>query len=425
MIKFDLTVAGAYLFFITILLQNTVALAFVATGVAVPVSPFYAVKFLLLFAVAWLLLVTKTLPRLGSTERTALLIVLVVLLVTVAKGGGFQYEAGELEFYFVPILLFFVGRATAPFKNDQQMARLLMTLGILYVVLGTAYELIGQEALANGGLRVLLGERLNAVGRGDSPLINGLPENLWSFLPNGDRISRAFGALFEPLASAFFGVTLAFHLWEIHRRRVVAGAGLLAVAVTVLIGLSICRAVILGMILVFIASLIHKKGIIALPLWPVLVVSIAGVVLIFANLNTVLPFLDPSSGGHLAAYMNLNSGNSLISLFGNRFDSGVARGEESLYSTILFECGIVGLGCFVTWFVQLYFRIRKLIDYPYARAMFESMIVYIFASFTTEHWFAVSSCTLFWFLLGNNLTAIDQQNAGIDHESPAGAKALA
>ena len=423
MTRHNVAAIGAYLFFAAILLQNTAALAFVATGVDAPISPFYAVKFLLLLAAVWLLLVTRTLPRFGSTERMALVVIFVVLFATVVKGGGVQYEAGELEFYFVPILLFLVGRTTAPFRGDRQLAYFLMTLGILYAVLGTAYELIGRDALLNGGLKVLLGEKFNGIGRGND-VMNGLPMNFWFFRSDGTMVPRAFGALFDPLASAYFGATLVFYLWEAHRRKVVAGAGLLAAAIAVLIGLSFTRAMILGVIIVFLASLVHKKGIIAIPFWPVLVAGAVSVGLLVANLDRVIPFLDPSSGGHLSAYVKLDDTRNLISLFGHRFASGTPRGEESLYSTIFFECGIVGLGCFLTWFLHLYFRIRKLIGYPYARATFESLIVYMIASSTTEHWFAASSCTLFWFLLGNNLTAIDQEKARIDQDIRAGARAL-
>jgi hypothetical protein len=403
----DLSVAGAYLFFVVILVQNTAALALVSTGVAVPVSPFYEVKFLLLIAVVWLLLVTRTLPRIGSTEMTAVVTIFVVTALAVAKGGGVWYEADELKFYVVPIVLYFVGRATAPFKRDRQLAYFLMTLGILYVVLGTAYELIGRDALADAGLKALLGEKLNGIGRADE-LVNGLPINFWFFRSNGQMIPRAIGALFDPLASAYFGVTLFFYLWEMHRRRVVVGAGPLAAAVAVLIGLSLTRAMIFGIVVVFVASLLHKKGIAAMPLWPALVAGVVGVVTLAMNVDTIAPLLDPSSGGHLRAYLQLDVTNSLI---GHRFAGGAPRGYESLYSTIFFECGIVGLLCFLTWFVQLYFRMRKLVGYPFALAAFESLMVYLWASFTTEHLFASSSCGLFWFLLGNTLTCIDREKA--------------
>jgi hypothetical protein len=412
----DLSVAGAYLFFVVILVQNTAALALVSTGVAVPVSPFYEVKFLLLIAVVWLLLVTRTLPRIGGVEMTAVVTIFVVTALAVAKGGGVWYEADELKFYVVPILLYFVGRATAPFKRDRQLAYFLMTLGILYVVLGTAYELIGRDALADAGLKALLGEKLNGIGRADE-LVNGLPINFWFFRSNGQMIPRAIGALFDPLASAYFGVTLFFYLWEIHRRRVVAGAGYLAAAVAVLIGLTFTRAMILGIVIVFVASLLHKKGIAAMPLWPAIVAGVVGVVMLATNVDSIVPLLDPSSGGHLRAYLQLDVTSSLI---GHRFAVDAPRGEESLYSTIFFECGIAGLICFLTWFVQLYFRIRKLIGYPFARATFESLIIYLLASFTTEHLFASSSCGLFWFLFGNSLTAIDQAKANSGPEIHVG-----
>jgi hypothetical protein len=404
MTRADTSVAGAYLFFIVILVQSSIALLFVSTGADVPIEPFYAIKFLLLAFFVWLLLVTKTLPRFKPTEMTAAAIVFVVIALAVAKGGGVAYIADELKFYLVPVMIYFIGRIVAPFKDDRQLARFLMTLGFIYVVLGAAYVLIDRETLADIGLKALLGGKYSDLGRNNG-LWNGLPITFWFFRSGASPIPRAFGALFDPLASAYFGATLVFYLWEVHRRKVVAGAGLLAAAVAVLIGLSMTRAMILGIVIVFVASLLHKKGIGAMPLWPAVLAGAIGVVLLAANLDAIIPLLDPSSGGHLQAYLQLNVTNSFI---GQRFTDGAPRGEESLYSTIFFECGIVGLICFLTWFGQLYFLLRKLVAYPYARAAFESLLVYLLASFTTEHLFASSSCGLFWFLLGNNLTVIEQ-----------------
>ena len=416
----DISAFGAYLFFIVILAQNSVALVFISTGSAPPIEPFYAVKFLILAAVVWLLLVTRTLPRFKNTDLTALVIVVAVTALALLKGGGVSYEADELKFYLVPVVIYFVGRVTAPFKEDRQLAHFLMTLGIIYVVVGTAYMLIDRQTLADGGMKTLLGGKYGDVGRADG-LWNGLPLNFWFFRSGSSAIPRAFGALFDPLASAYFGATLALYLWEVQRRKVVAGAGLLAFAVAVFIGLTMTRAMILGIIIVFVASLLHRKGIAAMPLWPALLAGIAGVALLAANLNAIIPLLDPSTGGHLRAYLQLNVTNSFI---GQRFAAGAPRGEESLYSTIFFECGIAGLICFLSWFFQLYFRLRKLVAYPYARATFELLTVYLLASFTTEHLFALSSCGLFWFLLGNNLTAIEQEQLRKDPGIYVGARAL-
>ena len=80
------------------------------------------------------------------------------------RGGAFchadqrsrvGYAAEVLEFYYTPILLFLVGRTLASFRNDQQLAHFLTGLGIVYVVLGTAYELMGPQMLGNLRLRVL------------------------------------------------------------------------------------------------------------------------------------------------------------------------------------------------------------------------------------------------------------------------------
>jgi hypothetical protein len=412
MIQLNLSIVGAYLFFVAILLQGPMALIFVSTGLDLPVSPFYAAKFLLLIALLWLIFVTRTLPKLGRTEITAISVVMVITVLAFAKGAGLYYAADELKFYIVPFIVFFAGRAFVPFQSERQLAYFLMGIAALYVVLGASYEVIGREAFTDAGLKTLLAQKLGDVGRGSNEFVHGYPTNFWLFFRNGFMLPRAFGPLFDPLATAFFGVPLCLYLWEVHRRKAIAGAGFMAIAVMVILSLTLTRSIISGIVVVFLASRIWKRGIVAVPLWPALVLIIAfGAALamnVHAAISLVESTLDPSSIAHFEAYLKWDVGSSL---FGHRFANDAPRGQESLYLTIFFECGLAGLICFLIWFGHLYLRLRGLVGRPYARPAYESFVVYLFASLTTEHWFASTSGSLFWFLLGNTFGVIEEDEA--------------
>jgi hypothetical protein len=427
MTRADLSVAGAYCFFVAILLQGPVALVFISTGLDIPVSPFYAVKLLPLAAAVWLMLATRTLPRSGRTENIAIAIVLLIALLAVAKGTALYNVGDQLKFYMVPFVLFFVGRGLAPFRSERQLGLFLMVVAGLYVFFGISYELIGREALSDIGLKTLLSQKFSDVGRGSDEFVYGYPTNFWLFLNGGGiQIPRAFGALFDPLATAFFGMPLCFYLWEAHRRKAIAGAGLMAVAVALSISLTLTRSIIIGIALVSLASRLFKKGVATVPLWPAAVLFIAVAIGMAMNSHAAILLvessLDPSSIAHFEAYLKWDASTSLL---GHRFAYDAPRGEESLYLTIFFESGIAGLICFLTWFGHLYFRLRKSVDDPYARAAFESFVVYFVASFTTEHWFASTSGSLFWFLLGNTFTFAEERRVVVDRECRSAAGTLA
>lgn len=428
MTRADLSLAGTYCFFVAVLIQGIIALIFISTGLDIPVSPFYAVKFLLLAAGIWLIVATKMLPRFGNTEKLAAVIGLVIIILAVAKGTPLYYIADQLKFYMTPFILFFVGRSLVPFRSERQLAMFLMVVASLYVFLGLSYELIGRDALSDIGLKSLLSQKFSDVGRGSDEFVYGYPTNFWLFLNGGAiRIPRAFGALFDPLATAFFGMPLCLYLWEAHRRRAIAGAGFMVAVVAFSISLTLTRSIILGIVLVFLASRVFKKGIAAIPLWPAAIVFFV-VVAIGMTMNShaaillVESTLDPSSIAHFEAYLKWDASTNLL---GHRFAYDAPRGEESLYLTIFFESGIVGLITFLAWFAHLYCRLRNSISSPYVRAAFESFVVYFVASFTTEHWFAATSGSLFWFLLGNTLTVAEEHTFAVDLKPSFAARMVA
>jgi len=328
--------SAAYLFFMGILFQNTVALALVGSGLYVPLAVPYGAKYALLVCLIVFLLITKSVYRFGGTEKIALSIIIVVTGLAITRGGGIAYQANELRFYLGPLVLFLIGRSMAPFKSEKQVAVFIMTLGLIYVLLGLSYAGIERKTLLNGGMGLLLERKLSDIGRGQA-VFKGMPTNFYYFHGGTAVTERAFGALFDPLASAFFGATLLFYLLEIHKRRVLPWAGSLAFIVASLIVLSLTRSIIMGIAVVFFASWIHRKGIGAFPLWPVFLLLLLVGFFLVTNLKTVEPYLDPSSLAHLNAYLQLDH---KMVLLGGGMDKTHPRGAEGLYLTILKEYGV-------------------------------------------------------------------------------------
>lgn len=405
---------GMYLFFGALLLQNVVALSFLATGLPFPISAVYAVKYLLLLAIGCLLLVTKAFYRALWADKVTLAVLGAVLLLAVVRGGGIGYMAEELRFYLAPVAFYLIGKAAAPFLDSRQIGRFVVYVACLYVLIGFLFVLIDRDVLMDFGLRAFFHQKLSDIGRGDETN-NGLPTNFFYFPDQGGEIYRAFGAFFDPLVTAYFGAPLFFFLYETHRRRLVRHAGVLTALVGLLLMLTLTRAIVVGVAFVCLFSLVRKKGIAALPLWLALGVGGLGVVAAIFNLESLLSSLDPSSAAHLNAYLNFSVTTGLM---GSPPDPGATRGAESLYLTILLELGAGVLAVFIVWFASIYRKLLRLYELPYMRAALESMFVYLLASFTTEHWFVFTSGSLFWFLLGNIMSCAECSPGLRTHSTP-------
>jgi hypothetical protein len=393
---------GMYLFFGVLLLQNIVVLPFLATGLAFPISLVYAIKYVVLAAVGCLLLVTNDFYRTLWADKPVMAVLVVVLLLAAVRGGGFGYIAEELRFYLTPVAFYLIGKAAAPFLDERQIGRFVVFVAVLYVAIGLFFVVIDRQFLMDYGLRSFVHQKLNEAARGDETY-NGMPTNFFYFHTDGSVSNRAFGAFFDPLETAFFGGTLFFFLYETHRRKLVRYAGVLTLLVGLLLMLTLTRAIIVGVAFVLLFSLVRKRGIVALPIWLALAVGAVSVVAAVLNIQMLLMSLDPSTVGHLNAYRNVGITSALI---GSPPDPGAPRGSESLYLTILVELGVGALAVYVVWFVSIYRSLLREYELPFMRAGLESMFVYLVASFTTEHWFAFTSGSLFWFLLGDSFGRI-------------------
>jgi|GEM_PF-6330983 len=391
-----------YIFFLAILLQNTVSLSNVSLGLGISITAIYIVKDLLLVLLVCLILTTKTNYKFSNIDQVALLLAVFLIVKILIRGGGFYDIAMQMRFYLTPMILYFVGRNIVPFYQGRDIVRFVLIIGSVYAFLGLMFVLIDRDYLLQIGLGNLLSEKLGHFGREDA-VVEGFPINFYFNHADGGLTNRAFGALFDPLASAFFGAVLFFHLLESCRRTVSIVAKILAVAIGVLILLSITRAIIFGIILALLLFQFRKKEIRLVPATLIFFVLIILGAQKYGNIETFAGSLDPSTISHLYAYTKLDI-NSLM--LGDAYESGQARGAESIYLTILKEHGLGLLLLYLLWVFILYRWLRENYQFPFAYATSASLLVYALASLTTEHWFVLSSGAIFWFLLGNNVTAI-------------------
>jgi hypothetical protein len=404
---------GMYLFFAALLLQNLVVLSFLATGVAFSVSVIYGIKYVLMLLLVCLLFLSRNLYRVLVADKVLLAVIGVVLVMSLVRGGGSGYVAEELRFYLGPVAFYLIGKTAAPFMNERQVGYFVVFVGCLYVAIGFLFVLIDRNLLLEFGLKEFFRQKLSDIGRGDETF-NGLPNNFYFFREGASVIYRAFGAFFDPLVTAFFGASLLFFLYETYRRKLAKYAGLLTILVGVLMLLTLTRAIILVVAFVLVFSLVHKRGIAALPIWLALVFAGAAVIAVALNFESLLLSLDPSSVAHLSVYSNVGLTTSLI---GSPPDPASPRGAESLYLTIFMEFGIGALVVFVVWFTSIYRVLLRKYEQPYVRPALESMFVYLLASFTTEHWFIFTSGALFWSLLGNVMSNAER-NEKCNEEQP-------
>ena len=393
---------AVYFFFCALLLQNTVALSVTAAGLGLPVHTIYLVKELVLVFMVVLMLATKVVYKFSKVDRVALLLIAFLFADVIVKGGSIYDQAMQLRFYLTPLILYFLGRNLAPFRRQSDLTRFVIIISAIYVFLGFMYMLIDRETLLQIGLGQLLSEKLGHFGR-EGAVFGGLPINFYFYHQDGELTARAFGALFDPLASAFMGAVLFFYLIEIRRLTNNKLAGLLAAGVALIVVLTITRAIIIGVLIALILFQFRKKNLRYSAVFALTASFFIAGILIFVNVDSIINSLDPSTRAHLSAYLNLDTATIFM---GESSGAGEIRGAESLYLTILKEHGIVLLLFYLMWLQFIYSFLRKHYAYNYAFATVAAMIVYIMASLTTEHWFSSSSGALFWFLLGNTLTFI-------------------
>lgn len=398
--------ATVYAFFLTIILQNTIGLIITGMGMGVPLLTVYFLKDVLLVFLVIMTLMGNVIYKFGRVDKVAFVIMAFICMAAIMKGGGIGSLIFELRFYLAPVVMFFIGRNLAPFRSEKEITTFVLIIGSIYTILGLVYMLIDREMLLQMGMTSLLSEKLGQFGR--TSMIGGFPLNFFYYSGDGTIYSRAFGAHFDPLATAFFGAVLFFYLLEAHKRLFTPIAKFVAIGVGIMILLSMTRSIIFSILIALLLFQLERKEL-RLNLFS-LIVLILGIVgsFIFIDLGSLQDQIDPSSAIHLSVYTELNL-NNLI--FGSGIETGKPRGSESVYLTILYEHGIGVFFIYLVWIIILYRWFFSHFMYPYSYAASAAMLVYAIASLTTEHWFSISSGTIFWFLIGNSMTLIQSSSA--------------
>jgi hypothetical protein len=336
-------------------------------------------------------------------DKRLLTVALLVVLIALARGGGLAYIADELRFYLAPVAFYLLGRVARPFQSDRRIARFVIFVAALYVAVGFLFVILDRNWLLDYGLRDFFHQKMQDLGREDE-IFNGLPINFYFFREGGKEISRAFGAFFDPLVTAFFGAAVFFYIAETYRRMRTVFTGALTALVGLMLLLTLTRAIILIVILVILISSVTRRGIASLPLWVALVAVGLAVLAIALNMDALIQSLDPSSVGHLDAYLSIGPTTGVL---GAPPDPGAPRGSESLYLTAFLEMGAIVFIAYALWIGSLYAKLRRHYGQPYTRPALESMFIYLLASFTTEHWFVFTSGAFFWLLLGDVLGIVE------------------
>ncbi|MFK5913740.1 MAG: hypothetical protein QM484_05135 [Woeseiaceae bacterium] len=389
-----------YIFFLALILQNSIAFSVKALGLELPVSVIYVFKDIVLLGMVGLLLMTKVVFKFSRFDQVALLILLYLVVFALVKGSGLNDMIMQLRFYLVPILLYFIGRNMSPFLREADLIRFILVISSAYVLVSLVFILIDREVLLQMGLGQLLSEKLGHFGREDA-VMGGLPINFYFYHTNGELTNRAFGANFDPLSSAFLGGCLFFYLFEICKRTTSKLARVLTICVGLIVVLTLTRAIIIGMLLALAVYQFKKRR---LRWFSVFMLALTLLVAIVSyNMSYIQDSLDPSTKAHLSAYSDLDESAVVTE---NEDVKDKVRGAESLYLTVIQEYGIGLFLLYAVWLLMVYRFLRKHYCSPYTYATVAAMFVYLLASLTTEHWFSFTSGALFWFLLGNNLTAI-------------------
>jgi len=397
-----------YLIFALIMVQSTLAFILNAIEPSLDSSKVYVVKDLVIVSFVLLMLLTKARYEICSLDKYVItLILLVPVLLTLYSANAWEFISA-VRFYTMPLVMYLLGRYVIHLKDDRVFEKFILFVSIAFVVISLAYVFIDRDILLALNITDFFQDKYKIFGRSDA-MINGFPINFYFHRSDGSMMERSFGALFDPLATAFFGATILFFCYELYRRKKKVVYFFLAWLILLVIGLSFTRAILLMIPVVLLMYGIKKYFVRITPILPIIVFMMFFIVVMTQNLENLRSVLDPSTIAHLSVY----EFDQIISLATGQVRDSEIRGSESLYLTMIKENGLLFFGLYLLLFVKIYRYLISNKDQVFSYALLTSFVVYVMASFTTEHWFALSSSSLFWFLLGRNV----KTSKGVSKES--------
>jgi len=295
-----------------------------------------------------------------------------------------------VRFYTMPLVMYLLGRYLVQLKDDRVVEKFILFISIGFVAISLAFVFVGRDTLLALNITDFFQDKFKIFGRSDA-IVNGFPINFFFHHSDGSMMERSFGALFDPLATAFFGATILFFCYEIFRRKRKFVYFILSLLILLVISLTFTRAILIMIPVVLLLYRIDKYHVRITPILPILILMLFVIIVLTQYLENLRSLLDPSTIAHLSVYKLEN----ILSLVTGQVKGGEIRGSESLYLTMIKDYGVLFFGLYLVLFVKIYRYLVSTKDLLFSYALLASFVVYVMASFTTEHWFALSSSSLF------------------------------
>jgi len=404
MLNIRVTSILVYTIFTLILVQSTLAFILNAIEPSLDSSRIYAIKDLLIVFLISLMLLTKTRYEICSLDKYVLILICLLPIIIALNSIDAWGMVSGMRFYMMPLVMYLLGRYLLQLKDDHLIEKFILFLAVGYVVLSLVYVFIDREILLGLNISDFFEDKFKIFGRSDA-MINGYPVNYFFHHKDGSLSARSFGALFDPLATAFFGTTILCFCYELYKRKKRSIYLVLSLAILLVVGLTFTRAILFMLPVVLLLYGFRKGHVRTAPLLPILLAMLFGIIILALYQEELNLFLDPSTIAHLSVYRLEN----ILSLSAAQQDDIEIRGSESLYLTMIKDYGILFLILYLVLFAKIYRHLITEKERMYNYSLLASFAVYVMASFTTEHWFALSSSSLFWFLLGRNMTTREFQ----------------
>jgi hypothetical protein len=373
----------------------------------------YFVKEMLIFVgIALLFLKFKFSFRVQTHDFWALVFLSIAIMSIFKTPSNLMSAAVSAKLYIMPMFLFFMGRAMFRKVSENVFEAMFVSIFVAVTVLSVVIYLFPADVLVSMNINELFKGKLLSV---DSVL--GVPKNFFTIFCN-TLIKRNVGPFFDPLALAFFLVPIVFYF------RYRSQNGLYRFGYWILLALlisTITRAVILAYFLTIILLAKHRSGTLVLRKKTMALIGLGSITILSVAIEYLLKIVDPSTWGHLFAYKthigNIVSHPLGIGYFrkGNvQVDLGF-HSTESIYLAMMLENGMPFLIVFILFLLPCYKRVESVSMTALGKVSLSSLICYAIASFTTEHWFAVTSSSLFWIILGYTCSLRD--GIGALHEN--------
>jgi len=336
------------------------------------------------------LLKTYSVNRISKVDFIATIyLILVVLFTLIILYKGSKYSQ-YLYLYIIPILIYFTGKLI----QKHELEKLLQAAVIVYIIICifglVDYFLFGSwfwgDVLNYGGY-------ITTIKGFDRSVLDGLPGNFY-FDPFFLRIRRFVGTQGDPLAFAYFSMTLFFLVINTNNIKYKKVFYLFFI---VCVALSITRAIILVIpviLAIFFAFKKHKVFVL------LLVAVLANVLVMY--MESILPtnlgyrVVDSSVAGHIESNINFITSMSLEKIALGSLVHDPVIYEPGIFNITSFF-GVTGLILFIIFLnkiITIAFPTNKGVAYAFAAGLF---LLCVFS----QSFFSTGSSWLAWLAAGS------------------------